>query len=366
MSSLSQGPVPPLLIVVGEAPFVKERLLDAAIASHDGDLETFAPRPGEQDARALDRLLDDWATATLFGGGRLIVARDADRLLKNKGAARLEERLEQGEPPNRLLLTVSALDGRTRLAKRVRKAGGLVSLPVLRDAPPPWHAGGPFLQTDLNQWLVEEARLRGLQLALPVADAMTQRVGNEPGRLAQTLGRLGVLMEGRTQVESGDVERNVAHSSARLLARLEDALREGRPAQALELVDRMAVDGVYDPFGRLVSGALVIETVLRGLTNSLAREVSVHDALGPAVSVLSQPPWKRDKQHAASLDAVLGQGGRRVFLERELRRTSAAAARASFEVAVTALRALRDGVPVSLHAVTARLSRAFASTGAAR
>lgn len=366
LAALAEGPLPPVVILAGEAPFVKERLVTAAEQAHDGETESFATRPGEADARALDRLLDDWGTATLFGSGRLIVARDVDKLLKGKGANRLDERLDAGDPPNRLLLTVSGLDGRTKLAKRIKKAGGLVSLPVLRDAPPPWHDGGPFLQTDLNQWLVDEARLQGLQLALPVADAMARLVGNEPGRLAQTLQRLGVLLEDRTEITAADVERHVPASSARLLARYEDAIREGRGAEALVLVDRMARDGVFDPFGRLVSGTLVTETVLRGLTNGLAREVSAHDALGPAVDALRQPPWSRDKAHSGTLDAVLGQGGRRVFLEKELRRTPAAAARRGFEVALTALRSLRDGGVVSLHAETVRLVRALRTGGRRR
>jgi DNA polymerase III delta subunit len=366
LAALAEGPLPPVVILAGDAPFVKERLVAAAERAHDGETEGFATRPGEADARALDRLLDDWGTATLFGSGRLIVARDVDKLLKGKGANRLDERLDAGDPPNRLLLTVSGLDGRTKLAKRIKKAGGLVSLPVLRDAPPPWHDGGKFLQTDLNQWLVEEARLQGLQLALPVADAMSRLVGNEPGRLAQTLQRLGMLLDDRTEVSLADVERHVPASSARLLARYEDAIREGRGAEALVLVDRMARDGVFDPFGRLVAGTLVTETVLRGLTNGLAREVSAHDALGPAVDALKQPPWKRDKAHSGALDAVLGQGGRRVFLEKELRRTPALAARRGFEVALAALRSLRDGGVVSLHAETVRLVRALRTGGRRR
>lgn len=364
---LARAAPPALLALVGDESFVKERLIDAAAAGHAGEMETFAQRAGESDGQALDRLIDDWATSSLFGSGRMIVARDVDKLLKGHGTARLETRLEAGEPPNRLLVTLKALDGRTRFAKRLKSTEGLVSLPVMRDSAPPWHEGGPFLATDLNEWLVVEARLRGLQLGLPVADALTERVGNEPGRLAQTLSRLAVLLGERTRLEIADVEQHVSHSSARLLARYEDALRLGQVQEAVQLADRMSHDGVYDPFMKLVTGPLVTETVLRGLTAALAREVAAHDALGTdAVASLKLMPWKRPKQHTSALDAALGVGGRRVFLERDLRRTDAHAAQAGFGIALRALRGLRDGSPTSLHAVSVRLARALSPRGVRR
>lgn len=365
-TTLAAGPVPRVVAILGDEPFIKERLIAAAAEGSRAEIESFAARPGESESQALDRLLDDWSTATLFGGRRLIVVRDCDRLLKGRGLARLEERLEQAAPPHDLLLTPTSLDGRTRLAKRLKASGGLFSLPVLRDAPPPWNSGAPFLGTDLNLWLVEEARLQGLRVTLEVGDTLTRHVGNEPGRLAQTLGRLDLLLSpGRRkagaplELSAADVERHVPASSARLLARYEDALRSGAPDQALGLADRMVRDGVYDPFMKLVSGSLVTETVLRSLSSSLARELVAHDALGSAAAALALAPWKRATTDAERLESVLGQGGRRVFLERDLRRTSADQARAAFQVAVDALRALRDGEPPSLHAVSLRLCRAF-------
>lgn len=357
----------PVIVVVGDQPFVKERLIDAAVEGHGGEHEVFSARPGENDASALQRMLDDWSTASLFGGGRLIIARAADKLVKGSGAKRFEAALAAGAPPNRLLLTVTALDGRTKLAKTIKQSGGLVSLSPLRDAPPPWHTGGQFLETDLNLWIVQEARLQGLLISLEVADELTSRVGNEPGRLAQTVGRLAILLGDRSTLTLTDVQQHVPRTSARLLSLYEDALRRGDAQEALSLVDRMGQDGVYDPFQKLVAGPLVTETVLRGLTASLAREVAAHDALGAgAVAALVQPPWKRRKEDTATLDAVLGRAPGRVFLERDLRRTDGAGARAAFAVAVTALRGLRDGAGANLHALTVKLCRAMNPTAARR
>ncbi|MFT7465441.1 MAG: DNA polymerase III delta subunit [Pseudohongiellaceae bacterium] len=360
MESLEGGALSALTVLSGEEPFVKERLIDAAIRGYSGDVETFTQRSGESDKLALQRLLDTWATSSLFGSGQLIIARDVGALLKGKLSASLEDVIGKGAPPNRLLLTVPALDGRSKLAKRIKKEGGLVALPPLRDAPPPWHTGGPFLETDLNEWTVAEARLSGLTVSLAVANELSLRIGNEPGRIAQTLNRLMILLEGETRLDKQTVAEHVPRSSVRLLAVYEDALRLGNVAEALQLVDRMKHVGVYDPFMKLVTGPAVADTILRGLTASLSRELTAHERLGPAlVTALTHPPWKRSAEQTTALDAALGKGGRRVFLERDLRRSRVESVSAAFSTALVALRRLRDGEGLSLHAITVRLAQSF-------
>lgn len=367
LERLGQGPLPAVTVLVGEEPFVKERLIEAARATWDGPVSTFAIQPGEQDARARDRLFDLCGTADLFGGAELILVRDAAPLLKGKGAERLAALVEDGSSPHRLLLTLPSLDGRTKLAKLLKAGEGLVQLPVLRDAPPPWHDGGPYLNTDLNEWVVAEAACRGLTVPLTVADALTRRTGNEPGRIASHLSQLEVLLEGRQTLEEQDVARWVPRSSVRLFDLYEDALRGGRGAEALALVDRMQRDGVHDPFQRLVTGPAVADTVLRQLVTRFARELDAHERLGPElVGALSAKPWERRKDQTAALDSVLGKGGARVFLERDLRRTSGPAVRVAFRRTLAALRRLRDGDGASLHAETVRLARALAPRRRAR
>lgn len=358
LRTLREGPVPQLLLLAGEAEHPKERLIEAAIAGSGCEAEPFTVQPGENDATAFQRLVDDWGTATLFGTARLLVVRDAAGLAKNR-LPKLMEVLERGQPPHRLLLCLPSVDGRSKLAKRVKADGGLVSLPPLRDSPPPWHRGGPFLETDLNQWIVAEARLQGIRMALPAADELSKRLGNEPGSIAQKLTQLSILVG--EEIRPEDVAQHVAHTSTRLLALYEEALQQGRVAQAAELVDRMVHSGVSDPFGRLVTGAPVADVVLRGICSNLGRLLEAHEALSPELTAsLAQPPWKRSAPQKEALDAVLGSGGRRVFLERDLRRTHAAGVRLAFRQAVLALRRLRDGEGASLHATSVRLARALA------
>jgi DNA polymerase III delta subunit len=364
---LATGGLPPLVVLAGEEPFLKERLIDAAVAASGGSSETFAPRAGESDAAAGLRLLDLWRTPTLFGGGRLIVARGADGLLGGTRGAACEAILDGPPPPHRLLLTVEALDGRSRLAKRLKEDGALIALPPLRDSPPPWQSGPATTDTELNQWIRAEAALFGLRVDLAVADELGQRIGNEPAALSRKLEQLSVLLGRDRTLTLRDVRDHVRRTSARLLSLYEDALRAGDVTRALDRLDQMLLIGIMDASGRLVSGDLAVDSVLRRVTASLARVIEVHEKLTPALrAALAAKPWERRPGDAEELSAIFGGGGgARVFLERDAKALPPEGTRAAFELALGGLRALRDGQGLSLHALTVRLCRVLSPPAAA-
>jgi DNA polymerase III delta subunit len=358
---LVRGPLPPLLVITGEDAFLKERLITAAARHAPGSVDGFGARPGESDADAFERLADEWTTATLFGGARLIVARGADALVAHGRHARLEALLDAGTPPHRLLLALTALDGRGRLARRLRTDDALIALPVLRDTPPPWEEGSPDRPTELHAWLRAEAARRGLRLGPSGALELARRVGNEPAALADRLDQFVELLGVDARVEAADVARHVRRSSARLLGRYEESLRAGDTGAALELLEQMLAAGVYDHTGRLVAGDQAGDTVLRGLLARLARLIEAHEALSPGLlAALRRRPWERSPDETGSLGSVLGAGGRRAFLERDLRSTSLPAARDAFRTALAGLRDARDGHGTSLHALTVRMAACFA------
>ncbi len=363
---LRSGPLPVLLVIAGEDGFLKERLIDTALAAAGGQGESFAPRAGESDAAAGLRLLDLWRTATLFGGQRLIVARGADGLLGGTRGTTCEAILDGPAPPHRLLLTVDALDGRSRLAKRLKEVGGVISLPPLRDSPPPWQSGPATNDTELNQWIRAEAANFGLRVDLAVADELGQRIGNEPAALSRKLEQLVVLLGRDRTLTLADVRDHVRRTSARLLSLYEDALRAGDVTHALDRLDQMLLIGVMDHGGRLVSGDLAVDSILRRVTANLARVLEVHEKLNPELrAALLAKPWERRAEHAEALSAIFGGGGARVFLERDAKALSPDGARAAFDLALTGMRALRDGTGLSLHALTVRLCRVLAPAAAA-
>jgi DNA polymerase III delta subunit len=362
---LEQRPLPQLVVIAGEEAFVKERLIAAATGDRADDLEVFAQRPGESDAIAMRRLLDTWSTATLFGSARTILARGADKLFARERAQQFLEVLAN-EPPQGLLITLGSLDGRSKLARKLREDGGLVSLPPLRDAPPPWITAKNNHETDLNQWLVAEARAQGIRLDLAAADELSRRVGNEPAALARKLEQLATLPDAGDKITARLVQRHVRRSSARLLAQYEDAIRGGDVRAGLDLLDRMLSEGVFDHTGRLVSGDEATDAVLRGLVSNFARTLEAHEQLPPELlAAMQRPPWQRSDPDKEALTAVFGAGGRRVFLERDVKATRRDGVAQAFRLGLAGLRNLRDGNGVSMHALTVKLTRALDRAGQA-
>ncbi len=360
---LSGESLPRLLVITGEEPFLKERLLTGL---SDAQPEAFARRPDENENDAFLRLLDSWTTSSLFEAGRVIIAREAETILGSQATTRskrlgaLAEVLESGSPPNHLVLTLGGLDGRSKLARGLKEQGGLIALPVLRDAPPPWQDDGGDAETELDQWLRAEATRAGWKLDRRACLALTRRVGNEPAALIRKLVQLAELNEGGKTITVEHVRAHVQHTSARLLSLFEDALRRRDLAGSLSLLEQMAERGVYDHNQRLVSGSEADDTILRGLLTNLGRMVDAHDRLGPElVACLRRPPWERSSAQTAALTEILGGGGRRVFVERDLRAIGSMQARSAFLVALAALRAIRSGRGQSMHATTVRLTRAL-------
>ena len=56
LKQLAEAPLPPAIVITGDVPYLKERLIEAAAERAGGQVESFAPRPGERDAAAVHYL----------------------------------------------------------------------------------------------------------------------------------------------------------------------------------------------------------------------------------------------------------------------------------------------------------------------
>ncbi|MHC5212728.1 MAG: hypothetical protein ACYTG2_18615, partial [Planctomycetota bacterium] len=82
-------------------------------------------------------------------------------------------------------------------------------------------------------------------------------------------------------------------------------------------------------------------------------------------AAMQRPPWQRSDVEKAALGDVFGAGGRRVFLERDVKATRREGVTAAFRLGLGGLRDLRDGNGLSMHALTVKLARALERNGQA-
>jgi len=135
--------------------------------------------PTEVDAAAWQGgELSDLATPSLFGERRALLVSDA-RSLSKEATAELAAYLRAPDPE--AILVVSAQVGErakvpAALSKLVEPVGTVQQVAIARK--------------ELEPWLMDRARDRGMDLPAPSARALVETLGVEPGRLAAALEQL--------------------------------------------------------------------------------------------------------------------------------------------------------------------------------
>lgn len=248
--------LPTVLVLVGDEERGKERLLEqvkervgaeASLISWGGDA------PGKPEAE-LSRLLSDLASRPLFGGAKLIVARDGDGLIKRLGNGLLAAiKLDNG---NRLLLMMRNLDNRTKLAKAIKKAGGLFTCMRPKSDLPDLPSGHAAASSELLSAVLEEADRLGLRLARDAALELAGRTGNDLFLVSKELEKLSLYLHGRDDaqvVNLRDVHELVPRSATWDQFRLFQEVATGDAQAALRRLRGMFQQGTIDRSGKRVT-----------------------------------------------------------------------------------------------------------------
>jgi DNA polymerase-3 subunit delta len=166
----------PISLLWGDDDF----LLREAALQRFGDV-----RPTEVDAGDWQgHELQDLATPSLFGEPRALMITDARSLTKDATAA-LAAYLEAPDVAARLVICCRVADrGKVPAAldKLVRPVGEVEHVEVKRK--------------DLEPWLAGRADGMGLDLSMPAARALVERLGDEPAPLVAALEQLGAAFPG--------------------------------------------------------------------------------------------------------------------------------------------------------------------------
>jgi len=226
------------------------RVADRAAAEAGGPLERWRTTGAEATPAAIGERI---ATATLFGGGTIVVVADPMPLIRSaEGREALEAILPTLAPGNALVFLdpmerpPRALDGaRAALAAAIRSAGGEVR---------------PYLAPGVGAmpgWIADRAKERGVRLAPPASAELARRVGGlvkesdidrrNQGRLVvNELDKLALLHLDGSEATRADVEALVTEAVPGSTWAMLDAIGERDTRKAADALGRL-VDTTPQP-----------------------------------------------------------------------------------------------------------------------
>jgi DNA polymerase III delta subunit len=196
MRRSSWAPLPELVILAGEATFLRKQIERRFIRELFGEqpLPALARFDGAQETPdLLATVLDELRTVSLLSSERLVIVDAAESFLAEHREA-LEPFVESGFAGGRLILHVEKLDTRTRLARAILEKGWVVRCKQPFDRPPPWQTGGPPWDNELTRWIVAWARGKGLDLDPQTAFELQERAGSDLGAIDESLEKLRTFL----------------------------------------------------------------------------------------------------------------------------------------------------------------------------
>lgn len=303
-SALSKEP-PGVVVLQGPARWFKDRALDAVrkvLAEHSEitELDGLESSGGAAEA---GNFLMDLRTASLFGGRRVLLLRNGDRWLRQH-AASLVQTVEKVAAGNTLVVEVGKLDGRTQLAKTIKKMGEVFEFRALYDKS--FGAERRDAGAELVRWLLGRARTRGLNFDDDAALFMVEVVGTDPAQLDGELSRLSAQIGGQ-RVTAAALRGALTISFGSSQFELVDAILAGDPVEALRSLRAMYREGLRDRDGKRIEQTAVFPIVTSWMRTSIGKLLEARAALNagasPASVVEQHGGWFKDR-FARQLDRL--------------------------------------------------------------
>jgi|GEM_PF-3006655 len=335
--NLGKGPLPLLIVCAGDEYFFKEEVLKAVTKTIEADypdLQTlfWETLPGEKEKTEANRLLSELQTPGLFSSRKLIVAREAKPLLKG-GAKALAALLDSAPPGNTLCFFADSIDGRTTLARRLKKEGALVECKRLYSQQSFFREtsrGGGL--SEVASWTVARARARGLRLEPEAAAFLTSLTGNNLFVIDSELGKLHLSKAGEGTVTVSDIEESTGQSALHTPFDLWEQIEEGKLDEALGTLKVILTNGLRSTGGSLVTDIPGISAILLSIFRNRIRLaastlVLEHESMSDkeiqeAIAVKSPFYFKKIKRYARTFTAPKYVDLHRTLLsaERRIRR----------------------------------------------
>ncbi|VTR93009.1 dna polymerase iii subunit delta : DNA polymerase III, delta subunit OS=Singulisphaera acidiphila (strain ATCC BAA-1392 / DSM 18658 / VKM B-2454 / MOB10) GN=Sinac_2977 PE=4 SV=1: DNA_pol3_delta [Gemmata massiliana] len=279
--------------LVGDEDFLKrharERIISVVLGEED---PSFAVSVYAGDKLDFSTARNELETLPFLAPCRVVIVENADKFVTDNRPA-LEAYCAKPSRVGVLILDVKTFPETTKLAKALPDAAkiGCKALPIYK----------------LSAWCVEWAKTaHKKKLAAGAADLLVELVGTSMGLLDQEIGKLANAVGSKPGIAAEDVDALVGRSKAADVFRIMDAVGEGRPGEALSILQELFGEG-EDPMA--VIGPLTAQ--LRKLATVGRLHLVEKMALGPAMDAANVPKW--DKARISFDKQLKHLGGRRLL-----------------------------------------------------
>ena len=321
----------PVTLVLGEEELLAERAVAGAV---DAARERLGPGTSVEEVRGgglPDGFAMGLATASLFGGGRVVVVQEADGL---DTAAREAVLALAADPAaaTAVVLRAAAPGRQARFFKDVQRHAATVLVARLKPS-------------ERASWLRAEVRRLGRKADEAAVAALVDTVGQDLRELAGAVAKLHVAVPPPTVLTAGHVTEFLAQTADRGIFELTDAVFAADAATALDRLDALFDQG-EDPIRLLGFIASQLRLLLRVADHPELPKGQVAGLLGGGVR-----DWQVDRAR------------------RQLRRFRPGDLHRALDLIAEADAHIRNGTPsprLLLELLIARLSGADAPAGASR
>jgi DNA polymerase III subunit delta len=238
----------PVTLVLGEEELLAERAVAEAVVTASDRL---GPGTAVEEVRG-GALPDGFAmglgTASLFGGGRVVVVQDADTLDAPARQALLALAADPS-PATAVVLRAAAPGRQAKFFKEIQQHAAVVPVAKLRPA-------------ERTSWLRAEVRRLGRKAEEAAIAALIDTVGQDLRELAGAVAKLHVAVPPPAVLTAGHVAEYLTQTADRGPFEMTDAVFAAEVATALDRLDALLDQG-EDPIGLLGFLARQLRLLLR-------------------------------------------------------------------------------------------------------
>lgn len=231
-----KGTPQPIYVLVGDDEFLLQQVRQELVGFLLQDADpAYAVSVYESDRANWPTIRSELQTLPFLSPRRVVVVEQADSFVSNY-RAELEKYLAR-PAPGTLLLIVKSWVSTTRLAKAVPDAATIAC-----KTPKP---------AQLPNWCVQRAKSAyGKRLEDRAADLLVLCCEPSLGILDQELAKLATYVGEKANITVDDVDRLVGRSRAADTFKIFDAIGQGQPALAMQILQRLLAEG-HEPIALL-------------------------------------------------------------------------------------------------------------------